>query len=301
MSCLLRATNISFLVFTIASIMAVPLKADVFDDKTVREACRTLGGLKKEAVEPEFLISHCIGYIIGAAGILAVVCQRQDYRFEEIIDTLAKLSRRYDLSQDENTAAVVGHDFHIGYLCNKIAFAPISMRYGSVLTKSDEAWSSDSSRRFSAQNWVGVFAKINMSKTKPALEMLETPPLSPETSTTNVAVFTCDGIDDNSTYMTIITIVRDNSTKLKNFEVSHVTFDGLSYTRSRQYKQVRFWDDKNYSVSWSGKNIKDPTKTMTGQLTPGLQDNALYVEILREGKKETTFRTSCALDFNRIK
>ena len=54
------------------------------------------------------------------------------------------------------------------------------------------------------------------------------------------------------------------------FEVIHTTLNGENFSREKQYRDIRRWS-VNKSVFWSGVSVKDPRRTMVGQL---IEDNS---------------------------
>jgi len=49
------------------------------------------------------------------------------------------------------------------------------------------------------------------------------------------------------------------------FEVNHTTLNGENYSRERQYRDIRRWSNGKGDF-WSGVSVKDPGRTMVGQL-----------------------------------
>jgi hypothetical protein len=53
--------------------------------------------------------------------------------------------------------------------------------------------------------------------------------------------------------------------KPTGFEVKHETLTGKTYARNDQYRDLRFWSDRNGDY-WSGVSVKNRQRTMVGQL-----------------------------------
>jgi hypothetical protein len=92
-----------------------------------------------------------------------------------------------------------------------------------------------------------------------------------------------------------VAIVRD---QLHAFEVKHATLGGDTFDRTTQYRDIRMWSDRSGDY-WSGVSIKNPRRTMVGQLgfdgSRGIAARR-YIEKLFVGRKLERTTTSVCVE-----
>src|SRR5262249_22665440 len=80
------------------------------------------------------------------------------------------------------------------------------------------------------------------------------------------------------------------------FEVIHTTLKGETFSREKQYRDIRRWST-NKGDFWSGVSIKDWRRTMVGQLTyDNSRENSTISYIEKSyisGRLERTVMTTC--------
>jgi hypothetical protein len=80
--------------------------------------------------------------------------------------------------------------------------------------------------------------------------------------------------------------------------VRHTTLTNELYSRGEQYRDIRFWSDRRGDY-WSGVSVKNPRRTMVGQL--GYDDirgaaTRRYIEKLFVGRRlERTTTSTCVM------
>ena len=90
--------------------------------------------------------------------------------------------------------------------------------------------------------------------------------------------------------------VVKTSVTIPSFGVMHTTLAGEAYARVDQYRDVRTWSDRKGDY-WSGVSIKNPRRTMVGQLA--YEDSRgiaarLYIEkSFVNGRLERTTTSTC--------
>jgi hypothetical protein len=83
-----------------------------------------------------------------------------------------------------------------------------------------------------------------------------------------------------------------------HINVRHTTLTTELYSRGEQYRDIRFWSDRRGDY-WSGVSVKNPRRTMVGQL--GYDDirgaaTRRYIEKLFVGRRlERTTTSTCVM------
>jgi len=86
-----------------------------------------------------------------------------------------------------------------------------------------------------------------------------------------------------------------------HLNVRHTTLTNELYSREEQYRDIRFWSDRRGNY-WSGVSVKNPGRTMVGQL--GYDDTRgaatrRYIEKLFVGRRlERTTTSTCVMSDN---
>jgi hypothetical protein len=90
--------------------------------------------------------------------------------------------------------------------------------------------------------------------------------------------------------------VVKTSVVMPSFDVTHTTLAGETYLRGDQYRDIRIWSSRKGDY-WSGVSIKNPRRTMVGQLAyDGSRGELarLYIEkSFVNGRLERTTTSTC--------
>jgi hypothetical protein len=80
------------------------------------------------------------------------------------------------------------------------------------------------------------------------------------------------------------------------FEVVHTTLNGESFSREKQYRDIRLWSNAKGEF-WSGVSVKDPRRTMVGHLafdeSRGVSARRYIEKSYVSGRLERTVTSTC--------
>jgi hypothetical protein len=101
--------------------------------------------------------------------------------------------------------------------------------------------------------------------------------------------------DDDSDPVLLTRIVAiTNGEAQEEIYIRHFVASGENYTRNKQYRDLRFWSEKEADY-WSGTSVKFPDRTMVGRI--GIHNNRQWIEYIekhyRGGKLESTTPFAC--------
>ena len=100
--------------------------------------------------------------------------------------------------------------------------------------------------------------------------------------------------DTDPVLLTRIVAIANGETRNGEIYIRHFVASGENYTRNKQYRDLRFWSEKEADY-WSGTSVKFPDRTMVGRI--GIHNNRQWIEYIekhyRGGKLESTTPFAC--------
>jgi peptidoglycan/xylan/chitin deacetylase (PgdA/CDA1 family) len=103
-----------------------------------------------------------------------------------------------------------------------------------------------------------------------------------------------ESVDRDPVVKSSIHLYKARDEKPTGFEVKHETLKGETYARNDQYRDLRFWSDRNGDY-WSGVSVKNPQRTMVGQLAydPTISARRYIEKSFIGGKLDQTTTSIC--------
>jgi hypothetical protein len=100
------------------------------------------------------------------------------------------------------------------------------------------------------------------------------------------------------TEVMLITSGRGKDRELVSMDVSHLTLAKETFSRAKQYRDIRFWTDRD-NLYWSGVSIKNPQRKMVGQLNANAdREEWHYIErLFLEGRLDRTTTSACKIKY----
>jgi hypothetical protein len=100
--------------------------------------------------------------------------------------------------------------------------------------------------------------------------------------------------DSDPVLLTRIVAITNGETQNGEIYIRHFVASGENYTRNKQYRDLRFWSEKEADY-WSGTSAKYPDRTMVGRI--GIHNKRQWIEYVekhyRGGKLESTTTFAC--------
>jgi hypothetical protein len=100
------------------------------------------------------------------------------------------------------------------------------------------------------------------------------------------------------TEVILVTHGRGKDRELLSMDVQHLTLAKETYSRAKQYRDIRLWTDQD-NLYWSGVSIKNPSRKMVGQLNANTaRKEWSYIErSFIDGRLERTTTSACAAQY----